>query len=79
MDSLGIPTSDVYGAVMAVCPATSGAPDHTYASCKIQTPGGVHFPGHYDVLVAAIYKSVTGEAPPRPAPAPTCAQLGCPR
>jgi hypothetical protein len=36
-------TSDVYGAVMDVCPPTSGDPDHTYSSCKLQSPGGVHF------------------------------------
>ena len=58
MNSLGIQTSDVYGAVMTVCPATSGPPDQTYASCRIQSPGGVHFPGHYDVLVAALYRCV---------------------
>ena len=40
MAELQIPTSDVYGAVMEVCPATSGAPDHTYTSCKLQSPGG---------------------------------------
>lgn len=74
MTEVQIPTSDVYGAVMAVCPATSGAPDHTYSSCKLQSPGGVHFPGHYDVLVDAIYQSVTGKPAPPPPPPLTCAE-----
>ena len=81
MTDLEIPTADVYGAVMDVCPATSGAPDHTYSSCKLQSPHGVHFPGHYDVLVAAIYKSVTGKPAPPPPPPMTCAEaaavVGC--
>jgi hypothetical protein len=71
---LEIPTSDVYGAVMDVCPPTSGDPDHTYSSCKLQSPGGVHFPGHYDVLVSAIYKSLTGQPAPPPPPPVTCAE-----
>jgi hypothetical protein len=32
-------TAGVYGAVMAVCPPTSGSPDHTYSSCSLQSPG----------------------------------------
>jgi hypothetical protein len=74
MDGLQILTSDVYSAVMDVCPSTSGAPDHTYSSCELQSPNGVHFPGHYDVLVAAIYKSVTGKPAPPPPPPMTCAE-----
>ena len=74
MTSLEIPTSDVFGAVMDVCPPSSGAPDHTFTSCKLQSPGGVHFPSHYDVLVAAIFKSVTGKPAPPPPPPMTCAQ-----
>eukprot|EP01052_Picozoa_sp_SAG31_P021627 SAG31_NODE_1681_length_7537_cov_71.109572_6_plen_360_part_00 len=81
MNNLQIETSDVYGAVMDVCPDTSGPPDHTYTECNLQSLGGVHFPGHYDVLVAVIYKSVTGKPAPPPPPPISCKQsadkVGC--
>ena len=69
MAELGIATCSVYAAVMARCPPVTGAPDHTYVNCSLQTPGGVHFPGHYDVLVTALATCITGHAPP-PTPAP---------
>jgi hypothetical protein len=43
--------------------------------------GGVHFPGHYDVLVATIYQAITGRPAPPPPPPMTCtaaaAEVGC--
>ena len=74
MNKLQIPTADVYGAVMDVCPATSGSPDQTYSSCKLQSPGGVHFPGHYDVIARVLFQSVTGHPAPPPPPPMTCAE-----
>ena len=75
MAELGIASCSAYGAVAAVCPDTSGAPDHTYESCPLQTPGGVHFPGHYDVIVAALATCITGHAPPpTPPPEPPAGQ-----
>ena len=67
-----VPISDVYSAVMKQCPETSGAPDFTYVSCPLQSPGGVHFPSHYDVLVDELVLTITGKTPP-----PTPAPLGC--
>jgi len=74
MKGLGIPTADVYAAVMAVCKQTSGAPDFTYAACRLQTSGGVHFPQHYDVLTAPLFEAVTGRPAPPPAPPLSCAE-----
>ena len=72
MAELGIESCSAYGAVMAACPPTSGPPDRTYRSCPLQSPGGVHFPGHYDVIVAALNECITGRTP-----APTPAPLSC--
>jgi hypothetical protein len=71
MDELDITTCDVYSAVMEICPPTSGPPDNTYTSCKLQSPGGVHFPSHYQPLVNQMLKCITGKTlPPTPAPLP---------
>ena len=73
MTELGIESCSAYDAIMAACPPTTGAPDYTYTSCPLQSPGGVHFPGHYDVIVAALNECITGRTPaPTPAP-PSCA------
>lgn len=69
MAELGIPVCDIYTSVMRHCPNTTGAPDFTYTNCPLQTPGGVHFPGHYNVLADTLYECVTGTTPP-PTPPP---------
>jgi hypothetical protein len=76
MEAFAIDKADVYEAVMKVCPETTGPPDLTYDNCSLQSPHGVHFPGHYDVLVQAIYPVVTGSPmPPQPSPAQACAAV----
>lgn len=71
MHALNISTCDVYSTIMAACPPTSGPPDDTYVHCPLQSPGGVHFPGHYAPLVNTMVECITGETvPPTPAPAP---------
>ena len=71
MRSLGIESCDVYSVIMKACPPTSGPPDNTYASCPLQSPGGVHFPGHYQPLVDKMVECITGKTlPPTPAPPP---------
>jgi hypothetical protein len=71
MSELGISTCDAYSTIMAICPPTSGPPDDTYTSCSLQSPGGVHFPAHYQPLVNKMVSCITGKTvPPTPSPLP---------